>query len=229
MTTKERAAAAALEYVKDGMTVGLGSGSTSECFIRALGAAIAAGRFGNLRCIPTSVQSQRLAEQLGIPLVPLTMSGQIDLAVDGADEVDPELNLIKGLGGAMLREKITEQNARRFIVIVDQSKLVPQLGSRGPVPVEILPFASEAQVDYIRKMGGRPAQRMTGDGKPYITDNGNLCYDCFFGPIADPAGLDATLAARAGVVETGLFIAMVERVIVAYEDRVEELVARGRR
>lgn len=225
MTTKERAAAAALEYVQDGMTLGLGSGSTSECFIRALGAAIAAGRFRNLRCIPTSLQSQRLAEQLGIPLVPLNVSGQIDLAIDGADEVDPDLNLIKGLGGAMLREKITEQNARRFIVIVDQSKLVPQLGSRGPVPVEILPFASDAQVDYIRKMGARPAQRMTADGKPYITDNGNLCYDCYFGPIADPAKLDATLAARAGVVETGLFIGMVERVIVAYEDRIEELVA----
>ncbi len=229
MTTKDRAAAAALQYVQDGMTLGLGSGSTSECFIRALGVAIAAGRFENLRCIPTSVQSQRLAAQLGIPLVPLNVSGQIDLAVDGADEVDPELNLIKGLGGAMLREKITEQNARRFIVIVDCSKLVPQLGSRGPVPVEILPFASAAQVDYIQKMGGRPAQRMAGDGKPYITDNGNLCYDCYFGPIADPARLDATLTARAGVVETGLFIGMAERVIVAYEDRVEELVARGGR
>lgn len=224
MTIKERAAEAALKYVQDGMTLGLGSGSTSECFIRALGAAIAAGRFKNLRCIPTSLQSQRLAGQLGIPLVTLTRNGQIDLVIDGADEVDPQLNLIKGLGGALLREKITEQNARRFIVIVDYTKLVPQLGSRGPVPVEILPFASEAQVDYIRQLGGRPVQRMTPDARPFISDNGHLIYDCFFGPLADPAGLDATLIARAGIVETGLFIGMVERVIVAYDDRVEERV-----
>lgn len=225
MTIKERAAEAALKYVRDGMTLGLGSGSTSECFIRALGVAIAAGRFRLLRCIPTSTASQRLAEQLGIPLVPLTLSGQIDLAVDGADEVDPQLNLIKGLGGALLREKITEQNAKRFIVIVDETKLVPRLGTRGPVPVEVLPFASEAQVDYIRQLGARLVQRMTTDGRPYITDNGNLIYDCSFGPIADPAGLDATLAARAGVIETGLFIGMAERVIVGYDDRVEERVS----
>ena len=225
MTIKERAAEAAMKYVQDGMTLGLGSGSTSECFIRALGVAIAAGRFKNLRCIPTSLQSQRLAEQLGITLVTLTANRQIDLAVDGADEVDPQLNLIKGLGGALLREKITEQNARRFIVIVDYTKLVPRLGSRGPVPLEILPFASEAQVDYIRQMGGRPAQRMTSANEPFISDNGNLIYDCYFGPIADPASLDATLSARAGVIGTGLFIGMVERVIVGHDDRIDELVS----
>ena len=225
MTIKERAAEAALKYVQNGMTLGLGSGSTSECFIRALGAAIAAGRLHDLRCIPTSVQSQRLAEQLGIPLVSLTVNRQIDLVVDGADEVDPQLNLIKGLGGALLREKITEQNARRFIVIVDNTKLVPRLGSRGPVPVEILSFAGEAQVDFIRQLGGRPTQRMACDGKPYITDNGNLIYDCYFGPIADPARLDATLMARAGVIGTGLFIGMVERVIVGHDDGVEERIA----
>ena len=225
MTIKERAAEAALKYVQDGMTLGLGSGSTSECFIRALGAAITAGRLKDLRCIPTSIPSQRLAEQLGIPLVALTVNRQIDFAVDGADEVDPQLNLIKGLGGALLREKITEQNARRFIVIVDYTKLVPRLGSRGPVPVEILPFASEAQVDYIRQMGGRPAQRMTSSAQPFISDNGNLIYDCYFGPIADPARLDATLSARAGVIGTGLFIGMVERVIVGHDDRVDELVS----
>jgi ribose 5-phosphate isomerase A len=222
MTKKERAADAALSYVENGMTVGLGSGSTSECFIRALAGALAAGRFRDLRGIPTSIPSQRLAEQLGIPLVPLMISRQIDLAIDGADEVDPALNLIKGLGGALLREKITEQNARRFLVIVDAGKLVPQLGSRGPVPVEILPFACEAQVDFIRQMGGRPQQRLASDGKPYITDNGNPIYDCFFGPIADPAALDLRLRSRAGVVETGLFIGMAERVIVGYDDHTEE-------
>jgi ribose 5-phosphate isomerase A len=153
---------------------------------------------------------------------------QIDLAVDGADEVDPQLNLIKGLGGALLREKITEQNARRFIVVADYTKLVPRLGSRGPVPIEILQFSAEAQVDYIRQLGGRPAQRVTADGKPYISDNGHLIYDCSFGPIADPARLDAMLAARAGVIETGLFIGMAERVIVGYDDRVEERLPVGR-
>lgn len=222
MTTKERAADAALKYVQDGMTLGLGSGSTSECFIRALGAAIAAGRFRGIRGIPTSIPSQRLAEQCRIPLIPLAVSRQIDLAIDGADEVDPRLNLIKGLGGALLREKITEQNAKRFIVIVDSSKLVPCLGTRGPVPVEILPFACEAQVDFIAKMGGRPKQRLAADGKPYITDNGNPIYDCFFGPIEDPRLLDQQLRSRAGVVETGLFIGLAERVIIGHDDHVEE-------
>lgn len=222
MTIKQRVAEAALEFVQDGMTLGLGSGSTSECFIRALGQAMAAGRFRDLRGIATSLAAQRLAESLNIPLIPLTRSLQIDLAIDGADEVDPQLNLIKGLGGALLREKITEQNARRFIVIVDYTKLVPRLGTRGPVPVEVLPFAAEAHLDFMRQLGSRPVQRTTSAGQPFISDNGNLIYDCHFGPIADAAALDRMLAAHAGVIETGLFIGMAERVLVGYDDRVEQ-------
>ncbi len=216
--------AAALEYVEDGMTLGLGSGSTSECFIRALGEALKAGRFRDFQAIATSVQVARLAASLGIPVIPLATTSQIDLAVDGADEVDPALNLIKGLGGALLREKIVEQNARRFIVIVDETKLVPVLGTKGPLPIEVVPFGREAQVGFLRDLGADPVLRLVpGSNEAYLTDNGNCIYHCRLSGIPDPAALDRALHARAGIVETGLFIGMAERVIVARPDRVDEL------
>lgn len=225
MTQKERVGQAALQYVQSGMVLGLGSGSTSECFIRALGEAVKAGRFHDIRGIPTSLQSQRLAAQLGIPLLPLSACRQIDLAIDGADEIDPALNLIKGLGGALLREKIIEQNSRRFIVIADSSKLVSQLGSRCPVPVEVLPFAAAAQVDFLRSLGATVQQRLEGTAS-YVTDNGHHIYHCTFGPIACAGELDAKMHARAGIIETGLFLGMAERAIVAWPDRVQELLPR---
>jgi len=225
MTQKERAGQAALQYVQSGMVLGLGSGSTSECFIRALGDALHAGRFRDIRGIPTSIQSERLAAQVGIPLLPLTRSLQIDLAIDGADEIDPALNLVKGLGGALLREKIIEQNSRQFIVIADSSKLVDTLGSRCPVPVEVLPFAEAAQVEFLRSLGAAPEQRMDGN-RPYVTDNGHHIYHCTFGPISAPAQLDAHMHARAGIVETGLFLGMAQRAIIAWPDRIEELAPR---
>lgn len=220
MTQKQRAAEAALDYVQSGQLVGLGSGSTSECFIRALAAAVKSGRFRDIRGIPTSQQSARLAESLGISLAPLSQADEVDIAIDGADEIDPCLNLIKGLGGALLREKIIEQNAKRFIVIADGSKVVSCLGERCPVPVEVLPFGESAHADFLRSVGGNPQQRMDGKRR-YVTDNGNHIFHCHFGPMGSARDLDARMHGRAGIIETGLFLGMAERAIIAWDDRIE--------
>jgi ribose 5-phosphate isomerase A len=224
MSKKERAAAEALKYVRSGMTVGLGSGSTSECFIRALGEAAKSGRFASLRCVSTSEQSEALARSLGLAIVPLVEVGIVDVTVDGADEIDPRLNLIKGLGGALVREKIVEQNTRRFICVADDSKLVQRLGSKGPLPVEVLPFAYQIHESFFHSLGGTPRLRTNEDGSPYRTDNGNYIYHLKFSEgIAAPADLDRKLKSRAGVVGTGLFIAMAEMAIVASDSKVHVL------
>jgi ribose 5-phosphate isomerase A len=223
MDPKQRAALAAVEMLTSGMVVGLGTGSTAEYFIRALGEAIRSGRLKDIRGVPTSNRSAQLARELSIPLVSLAQVDQIDVDVDGADEIDPKLDLIKGLGGALLREKIIAQNSRRMVVIADASKRVDVLGSRAPLPVEVVQFEHDAQARFLRTLGCTPTLRTGADGKPFVTDNGNVLYDCRFARIQDAEGLEAALQQRAGIVESGLFLDIANTAIIADEDGVKVL------
>jgi len=211
MTDQEAAAlgAEALAEVKAGHVVGLGTGQAATAFIHALGTAVKAGLA--VTGVPTSEASASLARTLGIPLVTEPLA--LDVAVDGADEVDPRLDLIKGYGGALVREKIVAAAARRFIVLVGGEKLVPALGSRGRLPVEVVPFAIPFCHRRLGELGYTAAVRAKG-GAPFVTDNGNLILDCAVGSINDPASLDATLRAIPGVVGTGLFVGMAHAVLV---------------
>jgi ribose 5-phosphate isomerase A len=222
MNPKQRAAEAAIRYVKDRMVVGLGTGSTSEFFIRALGKAVQIGKVDELLCVPTSLASERLAKDVGLKLAPLTPDIAIDVTVDGADEVDPNLDLIKGLGGALLREKIVAQNSRQMIVIADASKVVPALGTKGPLPIEVATFGHELHVGFLKGLGGEATLRRRSDGSPYVTDNGNYIYDTRFPRIDDPAGLEVALKRRAGVVESGLFVDIAQIAVIGTENGVEE-------
>ncbi len=212
-SAKELAGRRAAAYVEDGMRVGLGTGSTVHYTILALGE-----RGALVSCVATSERTRSLAVELGLRVLAPDALGHLDVAVDGADEVDPKLNLVKGGGGAHTREKIVAQMADRFIVVVDESKLVPQLGARG-VPLEVLPFAPDVVGARLRALGGEVTAR------PEPSDNGNLLMDAQFGPIHDPAALARELEAIPGLVEHGLFLAsVVERVIVAGADGVREIV-----
>ena len=202
MDAKKNAAERAVEYVKDGMTIGLGTGTTAYWAILKLGQKIREGL--HINAVATSLATEKLANENNIPIVPFSEVRSIDLAIDGADEVDAKKNLIKGGGGALTREKIIAYNSKKFIVVVDESKLVEQLG-KFPLPVEILPFGAELTVKRISLMAGEAKIRQAKVGN-YITDNGNLIVDCRFGAIADPASLDAALKTIPGVVETGLFL-----------------------
>lgn len=223
---KIQAAARALEYVQDGMWLGLGSGSTATCFIDLLGEKLKSGAFQHIRAVPTSLATAHRAQSWGIPLFPLSHTNprgipHLDLAVDGADEVDPDLNLIKGLGRALLREKVVEIHAQQFVVIVDESKIVPRLGSRGPLPVEIVQFEAEVHVNWLNSLGCRAEQWLEQDGSPVVTDNGNFLARCWFeGGISDAYDLAGRLASRPGIVEHGLFLDMTELVIVAGDQKV---------
>ena len=219
MSLKQQAAAHALTYARDGMTLGLGSGSTTAIFVDLLGERLARGELRDIRGVPTSEKTAAQARTLGIPLTTLGEHPRLALAVDGADEVDPALNLIKGLGRAALREKIVAIHAERFVVIVDESKLVPRLGMRGPLPVEIVTFEAAAHIRWLSTLGCRAEQWFEADGSPVITDNGNYLVRCWFeGGIPDPQELARTLADRPGIVEHGLFLEMADEVIVAGEN-----------
>ena len=223
MTPKERAGEAALALVRSGMVVGLGTGSTAECFIQSLGRALADGRLRDIRGVPTSNQSQRLAQKLGIPIVTLADVPATDVTFDGADEIDPNLDLIKGLGGALLREKIVAQNSRRLVIVADGTKRVQRLGTKAPLPVEVVPFCHEAHEAFFRKLGANPTLRRNNDGGVFITDNGNYIYDCRFDGIDNPASLEHALLHRAGVVECGLFLELAQAALVADDQGVQEL------
>ncbi len=223
MNPKQLAAEAALPLLSSGMVVGLGTGSTADYFLKALGDAIAQGRLKNIRGVPTSVQSDRRARELGIPLTTLAECPRPDLTVDGADEIDPHLNLIKGLGGALLREKIVAQASAKLIIIADSSKTVPTLGSKCPLPVEVAPFCYETHATFLKTLGADPVLRRHADGNPYVTDNGNFIFDCRFSAITDPAGLQKKLKDRAGVVEAGLFLGLATIAFVADENGVKTL------
>jgi ribose 5-phosphate isomerase A len=223
MNPKQRAAEAALKFVQSGMIVGLGTGSTADQFLQALSAAIKAGTIRDIRGVPTSRQSERRAEALGIPLLTLAECPEPDVTIDGADEVAPNLDLIKGLGGALLREKIVAQNSRRLVIIADASKSVAKLGTHSMLPVEVVPFAHEVQEPFLRSLGATPALRRGADGTAFVTDNGNYIYDCRFeNGIEQPGELEARLRGRAGVVETGLFLGLASVALVADEEGVKE-------
>ena len=218
--SKRAAAIAALAELPHGGTLGLGTGSTARLFIEEVGALVKAGR--RFRAVPTSEASRLQAEALGIPVLAPEGPWDIDVTVDGADEVDPRLDLIKGGGGAHLREKIVNFASKRNVIIVDESKLSPSLGVHWSVPVEVVPFAEKSTARHLEAFG-TPVLRLRG-GSPFRTDSGNVLYDVACGVIADAPGLDKALRAIPGVVETGLFIARADVVLVAGEAGVRRLV-----
>ncbi|HEX2021073.1 MAG TPA: ribose-5-phosphate isomerase RpiA [Candidatus Thermoplasmatota archaeon] len=213
---KKAAAEAACAHVEDGHVVGLGTGSTADFAIRHLGERVKAGL--RIRGVPTSVRSAELARSLGIPLADPGDVASIDVTIDGADEVDPRLDLIKGLGGALLREKIVASLTRTQIIVVDPSKMVPRLGTRSPLPVEVIPFGAKVVERRLAREGYAPTLRAK-DGKPVVTDNGNLVLDLRFERgIDDPARLEPWLNNLPGVVDNGLFLGMTARVVIGEAD-----------
>ena len=220
---KQKAAEQAVGHVTSGMVVGLGSGSTVKFALEFLGEALNSGKLERIVGIPSSRQTEDLAETLGIPLTTFEEHPRIDLTIDGADEVDPQLNLIKGGGGALLREKIVAQASSRNIIIVDGSKLSQRLGTLWAVPIEVIPFALPAEMDFLLALGARPVLRGEGDKAPFITDEGNRILDADFGPIEDVQGLADQLNQRAGIVEHGLFLGMAAEVIVAEASGIRRL------
>jgi ribose 5-phosphate isomerase A len=217
---KRQAATAALDEIQNGMVVGLGSGSTAAHFVRELGDRVRAGL--TVVGIPTSEESRRLAEAAGIPLSSLRDRPTIDVTVDGADEVSPELDLIKGLGGALVREKIVAHASRRVIIIVDEGKLVDQLGERTAIPVEVVPFAVDFVAHHLEAWGGKPLLRRK-DGDTFVSDNGNPILDWSPGIIAKPSILEKQIKSLTGVVDSGLFCDVAQTVIVAGPDGLRKL------
>lgn len=212
-TQKRAAAARALEFVRPGMRLGLGSGSTAKHFVELLAERVRAGL--DVIAVPTSEATRADAERLGVPLTSLDETPELDLTVDGADEIGPDLSLIKGGGGALLREKIVARAARRLVIVIDEGKRVDRLGRRHPLPVLVAPFGWSTHAAAVRDLGGEAALRREAAGGPYVTDDGNWILDCRFpGAIADPAAVDRALRSRAGVVETGLFLGLSPEVIV---------------
>ena len=217
---KRAAAERALEWIESKMVVGLGTGSTAVWAIRGLGERLADGRLRDVVAIPTSNASAAEARAVGIPLVTFDDRSVIDLTIDGADEVDPGLNLIKGYGGALLREKVVAQATRREVIVVDDSKPTERLGTRCKVPIEVLRFACATEREFLESLGADVALRPDGAG-PFTTDEGNWILDAAFGPIPDVAALAARLEARAGIVEHGLFLDLTHDVLIARDHTVE--------
>lgn len=213
---KYKAALAAVDEVRPGMLVGLGTGSTVRHFIDELGRRVREDGL-DVRAIATSVASDVQAREVGITMTSFADVSTLDLTVDGADEVSPALDLVKGLGGALVREKIVARASRRLVIVVDDSKLVDRLGTRAPLPVEVIPFAADLVAHFLGEIGGTPEVRMKDDA-PFVSDNGNNVLDWRYGPIEDPIGLEQRLKSMSGVVDSGLFSGMAERVIVAGAD-----------
>ncbi|MFN8483514.1 MAG: ribose-5-phosphate isomerase RpiA [Anaerolineae bacterium] len=220
---KQEAAEYAADMVESGMVVGLGTGSTAIFAVRRIGALLQEGRLRNILAVATSRATEDAARALDIPLMPDAMPHDVDITIDGADEVDPELNLIKGGGGALLREKIVAQASRRQVIVVDETKLSATLGDRWAVPVEVIPFGWEATGRFIEAVGAKVKLRRDSAGAPFTTDSGNIILDCRFSPIQDPYALETRLLARAGVVETGLFLDLATDVIVAGQAGIRHL------
>jgi ribose 5-phosphate isomerase A len=220
---KQEAAEYAVQFVQSGMVVGLGTGSTAIFATRRIAKLLRDGILKNVVAFATSNFVWEQAQHLGIPLMDQAMPSKIDVTIDGADEVDPKLNLIKGGGGALFREKIVAQASDREIIIVDDSKLSPCLGTKHTLPVEVSSFGWQSQLRFLESLGARATIRSTDDGSQFVTDSGNMILDCDFGPIADAADLAAKLGARAGIVEHGLFLGIASDVIVAGESGVRHL------
>jgi len=201
-----------LELVADGSRIGLGSGRAAQAFVKALGERTRDGCL-HVYGVPTSEETAKLSEQEDIPLLTLAQAGVLDLTVDGADEVDPNLDLIKGYGRALVREKIVAASSRRLIILVGDEKLVPRLGTRGKLPVEVTPFALPLCQRRLSELGCRPVPYLKGDGL-FVTDNGNHILDCQIGPITDAMRLESDIRGIPGVVGTGLFLAMADMILV---------------
>jgi ribose 5-phosphate isomerase A len=212
---KQQAAENALRYIQSGMVIGLGTGSTAKYLLQALAQQLHDGRLRDIVGVPTSEAVAALARQLGIPLTTLEQQPRLDVALDGADEIDPALNLIKGLGGALLREKIVAASAERFIIIADETKPVPQLGTRARLPVEAVVFGLPLVSRRLAELGSTPALRQAADGSIFRTDEGHVILDCQFAGIPDAAALNAAIHAIPGVVEHGMFIGMASVALVA--------------
>jgi ribose 5-phosphate isomerase A len=211
---KKAAAELAITEIQDGMIVGLGTGSTAYWAIQGLGARVQNGL--RIQAVATSEASEKLAKELGIPLIPFADISEIDVTIDGADEVDLDWHLIKGGGGALLREKIVAFSSKKLIIVVDESKVVAQLGAF-PLPVEVVKFGYELTIRKLRALGCEPKVRVA-DNQPFVTDNGNYIIDCQFASIPSPAELHQAINGIPGVVENGLFIGMARKVIVGYKD-----------
>ena len=220
---KQQAARRAVDFVESGMVVGLGHGSTAIFSVRRIAELLRSGELSGIVGVPASLYVEEEAQRLGIPLTTLDDHPIIDVTIDGADEVDPDLNLIKGGGGALLREKIVAQASLREVIVVDESKLSPLLGTAWPVPVEVVPFGWRSQSSYLESLGAQPLLRLGEDGAPLLTDQGNLILDCRFGPIPDPATLAGQMKERAGIVEHGLFLGLATDVIVAGRSGIRHL------
>lgn len=217
MQYKQQAAERAVDLVQSGMVVGLGTGSTAIFAVRRIAQLLEHGQLRDILGFPTSVAVETEAQRLGIPLLPLDDLGLVDVTIDGADEVDPHFNVIKGGGGALLREKIVAQATRRQIIVVDEGKLSPRLGTKWAVPVEVIPFGWISQASFLESLGAQIKVRQQPDGSLFKTDQGNLILDCMFGPIDRLDELNMQLNARAGIVEHGLFLGLVTDLIVAGE------------
>ena len=220
---KKLAAEEAVKSVKSGMVLGLGTGSTTKFAILKIAELIKSGELKNIVGIPSSVQTEKLAIENGIELTTFEKHQVIDLTIDGADEVDPNLNLIKGGGGALLREKIIAQASKEVIIIVDENKLSESLGTKWHVPIEVIPFAEEVERKFLESINGKVKTRLNPDGSKFITDESNIILDANFGVIKDPTQLAKKIEQRAGVVEHGLFIDLATKVIAAGSDGIKTI------
>jgi ribose 5-phosphate isomerase A len=213
---KRAAALRAIAYLTSGTVIGLGTGSTVRPLLDLLGERLAAGALRDIVAVPTSADTATRCRALGIPLTTLDEHPELALAVDGADEVGPRLDLIKGLGGALLHEKLVARAAQRFVIVADASKRVRKLGTRSPVPVEVVPFGWSTHLPFLRKLGAEPALRRTAAGDPFVTDAGHYIVDCrFSGGLRDPRAVARALALRPGIVADGLFLGMAHVAVVA--------------
>ncbi len=220
---KREAAEYAVRYIESGMAVGLGTGSTAIFAVRYIGKLLSDGTLQDIVAFATSTVTWNAAVELKIPMLTDDLPRSLDVTIDGADEVDPRLNLIKGGGGALLREKLVAQNTAREIIVVDESKLSPCLGTRHVLPIEVLPYGWRSAARYIERLGGKYIVRQAADGSEYRTDQGNMILDCDFGAIASPEQLAKQLDGRAGIVEHGLFVGLAHLVVIAGKEGVREL------
>jgi ribose 5-phosphate isomerase A len=213
---KRHAAERAVDYVRSGMRVGLGTGSTAWHVVNVIAERLDSGTLADIVGVPTSRATEAHARERGIPLATLEEVQRLDVTIDGADEIDPNLDLIKGLGGALLWEKIVASASERLVIVADDGKEVPRLGTRAPLPIEVIPFGWRTHLDFLRTQGGHAELRQGSDGSPFLTDGGHYILDCRFADgISDPAGLERALDGRVGIVESGLFLGMATATVIA--------------
>jgi ribose 5-phosphate isomerase A len=220
---KKKAAHHAVRFIESGMIIGLGTGSTARFAVERLGELLRDGHLQDVAGIPSSLQTEKLARRAAVPLTDFRAHPVIDITIDGADEVDARLNLIKGGGGALLREKVLAQASNRNIIVVDASKMSANLGNRWTVPVEVVPFALRSVENFLKGLDSSVSLRKAADGAPFRTDQNNLILDADFGLIKQPRELDETLASRAGIVEHGIFISLTTDLIIAEQTGIRHL------